>query len=210
MRTVLPPHLLLDAYRQGIFPMVMKEGSLAWFSPEMRGVIPLEPPHFSHGVLRSIRNKNWKIRCDTCFPEVLSGCAARDETWIDESLTTSYIGLFRAGHAHSVEIFHQGTLAGGLYGVHIGGAFFGESMFHNRSGASKAALAALMGGLREAGFALLDTQWSTAHLTQFGCIEVPRIEYLSLLDEAWKMPLPFPSALIEKQSTLWQGKLSKG
>lgn len=188
---VIEPDLLLGAYAQGIFPMGMPEGDLAWFSPDPRGVLPLEGFHLPHGLARALKKNRFELRYDTAFEAVMRACAEREETWIDEEIVRSYVELHRLGFAHSVEAWREGTLAGGLYGVSLGGAFFGESMFHRETDASKVALCALVERLRERRFALLDLQWVTPHLATFGAIEIPRREYLSRLRKALALPCEF-------------------
>lgn len=184
MRGELPPDLLLEAYASGMFPMGMPDGEIGWFCPDPRGIIPLQDFHIPHGLRRVLKSRNWELRTDTAFDAVLAGCAAREETWITRGIMQSYRRLFESGHAHSVEIWKGGELAGGLYGVAIGGAFFGESMFHRVTDASKVALCHLVAILRAGSFRLLDTQWITPHLRQFGAIEIPREEYLRQLHAA--------------------------
>ncbi|MDD5198888.1 MAG: leucyl/phenylalanyl-tRNA--protein transferase [Terrimicrobiaceae bacterium] len=184
MAILIPPELLLSAYRQGAFPMAVAPGDIQWFSPQQRGILPLEAFHVPHGTRRTLRDPAWEVRVDTAFDEVMRACAERKETWIDDVILRSYAKLHALGHAHAVEVWHEGELAGGLYGVAVGGAFFGESMFHRRTDASKVALAALVRILRAGGFTLLDTQWTTPHLAQFGAIEIPRTRYLRLLASA--------------------------
>lgn len=184
---LIPPEVLVSAYRQGAFPMAMESGEIAWFSPRRRGILPLEGFHIPHGLRRALRDAAWEVRVDTAFGDVMRACAAREETWIDGVILASYGELHRRGVAHSVEVWREGELAGGLYGVALGGAFFGESMFHRRTDASKVALAALVRMLRAGGFVLLDTQWATPHLAQFGVIEVPRAEYLRRLEAALRV-----------------------
>jgi leucyl/phenylalanyl-tRNA---protein transferase len=184
MAIPIPPELLLSAYRQGAFPMAVTPGDIRWFSPQQRGILPLESFHVPHGTRRSLRDPAWDVRIDTAFGEVMSACAKRDDTWIDGVILESYGQLRDLGHAHSVEVWRDGALAGGLYGVAIGGAFFGESMFHRVTGASKVALVVLVKILRAGGFRLLDTQWTTSHLEQFGAVEIPRVQYLQRLAEA--------------------------
>jgi leucyl/phenylalanyl-tRNA--protein transferase len=184
MKTSLPPELLLEAYGSGMFPMGMEDGRIGWFSPDPRGILPLEEFHTPHGLKRALRRPGWEIRIDTDFAAVVEGCAEREETWISQTIAASYRQLFASGHAHSVEVWNEGRLAGGLYGVALGGAFFGESMFHRVTDASKVALWHLVRILRDGGFTLLDTQWITSHLEQFGAREIPREEYLSLLGDA--------------------------
>ena len=181
MATLIPPEELLSLYSAGWFPMAMGDGSIRCFSPDPRGILPLDAFRIPHGAKRTLRDPRWEVRMDTAFEEVIRACAARRDTWIGEIIVQSYLALHRAGHAHSLEIWRDGSLAGGLYGVRIGGAFFGESMFHSVPGASKVALVCLAGRLRKGGFQLLDTQWTTPHLVQFGAISIPRREYLHLL-----------------------------
>jgi leucyl/phenylalanyl-tRNA--protein transferase len=176
---VIPTELLLAAYASGWFPMADEEGVISWYSPDPRGIMPIE------------------IEVNTAFEEVMRACAATERepedtgTWISEEIIESYCALHAQGFAHSVEVRQDGTLVGGLYGVALGGAFFGESMFHRVTDASKVALVALVDRLRSHGFMLLDTQWVTAHLQQFGAIEVPRPEYLRLLEESLKLDVSF-------------------
>ena len=186
------PALLLAAYRSGMFPMSLDDrGEIGWFSPDPRGIIPLDTFHVPKSLERTVRQGKFEIRMDTAFPEVIAACAERDTTWISDRIQLSYEKLFELGYAHSVETWLNGTLAGGLYGVSIGGAFFGESMFSRATDASKVALVALVRHLRHRGFRLLDTQWSTPHLARFGCVDVPRDDYLDLLDDALKIEADF-------------------
>jgi leucyl/phenylalanyl-tRNA--protein transferase len=181
---LIPPETLLGAYVQGVFPMADENG-LAWFSPERRGLIPLDERfHVSHGLRRALKKRPFEVRWNTAFRDVMLGCAARDETWIDETILASYCELHRLGFAHSIECWDDEGLQGGLYGVAIGRAFFGESMFSRKTDASKIALVHLVAMLREKEFQLLDTQWLTEHLKQFGGYEVPRKIYLRLLTDA--------------------------
>lgn len=185
---MIEPELLLSAYCRGIFPMAVNaRGNIGWFSPDPRGVIPLDERfHIPHGLRRRLKKNPFTISFDGDFERVMRECATkrRGGTWISEEIIESYCRLHELGHAHSVEARLGGRLVGGLYGVHIGGAFFGESMFHRATDASKVALVALVERLRERGFALLDTQWVTPHLAQFGATEIPRREYLRLLRRA--------------------------
>ena len=190
MATIIPPDILLDFYRRGVFPMAM-DGELRLFSPDPRGVIPLEKFRIPHGSRKILRDSAWKVTVNGAFEEVVLGCAERDETWIDETIFGSYAELHRLGHAHSVEVWRDGELAGGLYGVAIGAAFCGESMFSRVPGASKVALANLVERLRGRGFVLLDTQWVTPHLEKFGACEIPRSEYLEKLAKAVEMKTSF-------------------
>jgi leucyl/phenylalanyl-tRNA--protein transferase len=183
---MIHPDFLLQAYQQGIFPMGMDDGTIGWFSPDPRGVLPLEAFHAPARLLRVMRSGRFQVTLDQDFEGVMRGCAAdRDEgTWITDDILASYCALFRRGFAHSIEVWREGRLAGGLYGVHLGGAFFGESMFHVDTDASKVALVALVDRMRRCGFTLLDIQWVTPHLARFGAVEIPRARYLGLLHEA--------------------------
>jgi leucyl/phenylalanyl-tRNA---protein transferase len=189
---MLDPDLLLQAYRLGIFPMAMPDEEIGWFSPDPRTIVPLDSFHVPHGLRRERRKLACEVRIDTSFEQVMRACAAREETWINEEIIASYVRLHEIGFGHSVEIWTApNELVGGLYGVAIGGAFFGESMFHRVTGASKIALWALVERLRERRFTLLDTQWLTPHLTQFGAREIPRSLYLHLLAGAVDLPRSF-------------------
>ena len=188
---MIEPEILLQGYRLGVFPMAMKDGSIEWFSPTRRGIIPLENFRLPHTAQRLWKRQVFEIKVDRAFAEVVWACAQRAETWINDEIIISFERLHRLGHAHSVEAWQKGKLAGGLYGVAIGGAFFGESMFYRVTDASKVALAALVERLRERRFALLDTQWLTPHLEQFGAVEIPRIKYLELLESALALSRKF-------------------
>ena len=180
----LEPSVLLSAYRSGIFPMGMENGRLSWFSPDPRGVIPIDGFHVPRSVRAELRRSQFEIRLNKSFKDVVQFCGSREETWITPEIMRSYTLLHQMGFAHSVETWLDGALVGGLYGVAIGGAFFGESMFSNVSGGSKAALVWLMVHLRAKGFLLHDTQWTTPHLAMFGGNEIRREDYLSLLERA--------------------------
>jgi leucyl/phenylalanyl-tRNA--protein transferase len=191
---VIEPEMLLTAYRRGVFPMAVdKRGRIGWFSPDPRAVIPLDARfHVPHGLRRVLKQKKFEVTSDTDFETVIRECARRKEgTWISKGIIDSYCNLHRLGHAHSVETRLDGKLVGGLYGVALGGAFFGESMFHRATDASKVALVALVERLRARGFVLLDTQWTTPHLQQFGAYEIPRHEYLWHLEHALKLECRF-------------------
>src|SRR5437588_362277 len=188
---MIDSELLLQGYRLGIFPMAMEEDSIAWFSPDPRAIIPLENFHVPHALRRVARKKVFEIKIDYCFGDVIRACAKRKDTWINREIIESYERLHELGHAHSVEAWSKNKLAGGLYGVAIGGAFFGESMFHRVTDASKIALVALMERLCARKFILLDTQWLTPHLQQFGGIEISRNHYLRLLRRAVELPRKF-------------------
>ena len=162
-----------------------EDGRIAWFSPQKRGLIPLDGAfHIPHGLKRALRKRLFEVRIDTAFAEVVKGCAEREETWIDGTIRASYQALHDLGYAHSVECWDADGLQGGLYGVALGRAFFGESMFSRKTDASKIALVHLVDWLRGRGFVLLDTQWMTGHLRTFGGMEVPRATYLRLLARA--------------------------
>ena len=189
----LEPGTLLQAYRSGIFPMPVSVGGdelLAWWSPDPRGVLPLDGLRVSRSLRRSCAR--FEIRVDTAFEAVIDGCAdpSRAGRWITPSMRDAYVRLHRLGWAHSVEAWDGSGLAGGLYGVAVGGLFAGESMFHRRTDASKVALVGLVERLRRGGAALLDVQWVTPHLRSLGAVEVPRAEYLERLAEAVRRPLP--------------------
>lgn len=181
---LLPPQVLLGAYARGVFPM-SERGEIMWFSPLRRGLIPLDDSfHVPHGLRRSLRKRPFELRWNTAFREVVEGCASRAETWIDGRILESYVLLHELGHAHSVECWDADGLQGGLYGVALGAAFFGESMFTRKTDASKVALVELVTTLRRSGYRLLDTQWITPHLARFGAYEVPRDQYLGMLERA--------------------------
>ena len=180
----IPSHVLLGAYSEGVFPMA-ENGELHWFSPVMRGVIPVDDGfHIPHGLKRNLKKSPYKVKMDVDFRAVIQGCSEREETWIDEVIQESYCELHKLGFAHSVECYDDEGLQGGLYGVALGRAFFGESMFSRKPDASKIALVRLVEWMRENHYTLLDTQWMTEHLRQFGGQEIPREEYLHLLTEA--------------------------
>src|SRR5437867_2589742 len=191
LSAMIPPELLLQGYRLGVFPMALEDDSIGWFSPDPRAIIPLEDFHVPHALRRVWRQKFFEIKIDNRFGEVIRACAKRKDIWINSEIIESYERLHELGHAHSVEGWSKGKLAGGLYGVAIGGAFFGESMFHHVTDASKIALVALVEHLRQRKFALLDTQWLTPHLQQFGAVEISRNHYLRLLRRAVDLPREF-------------------
>jgi leucyl/phenylalanyl-tRNA--protein transferase len=185
---IIPLEALLNAYANGVFPMA-EDGEILWFSPERRGLIPLDSRfRIPHGLRRTLKRGLFEVRWDTAFREVILACAERKETWIDELILKSYCALHEEGFAHSVECWDADGLQGGLYGVALAGVFFGESMFHRKTDASKVALVALVETLREKNFHLLDTQWMTDHLRQFGGYELPRREYLAQLQAALETP----------------------
>ena len=180
----IDPLSLLRAYAAGIFPMGLEDGSLGWFSPDPRGILPLDGFHIPKGLRRALKKNPFEIRCDTAFADVMLGCADRESTWIDPVIFNSYTRLHELGFAHSVEAWREGQLVGGLYGVALRGLFCGESMFSRETDASKICLVHLVERLRRGGFVLLDTQWTTPHLRTFGAIDMPRDSYLERLEEA--------------------------
>lgn len=186
----ITPDVLLKAYACGIFPMAESadDPGLYWIEPERRGIIPLDAFQVSSRLARTVRSDKFEIRVDTDFEGVIDGCAepqeGREKTWINERIRRLYGELFQRGRCHTVEAWRDGRLVGGLYGVRLGGAFFGESMFHRERDASKVALVHLVGRLNAGGFRLLDTQFVTSHLKSFGALEVSRRQYHRLLDQA--------------------------
>lgn len=187
----LAPGTLLEAYRRGLFPMRLAPGGpIAWWSPDPRGILPLDGVRVSRSLARSCRR--FEVRVDTAFEAVVRWCAdpRRPYGWIDAEFVAAYVRLFELGWAHSVETWVDDELVGGLYGVAIGGFFAGESMFHRRRDASKVALVALVELLREGGATLLDVQWTTEHLASLGAVDVPRAEYLHRLQAAIVQPPP--------------------
>lgn len=186
----ITPELIMRAYCAGIFPMAedAADENLFWVSPEARGIMPLDGFHMSRSLRKAMRATPWQIRADTDFAGVIEGCATegsdRDSTWINGTIRAVYGELFARGVAHTVEVWDGDALVGGLYGLAIGAAFFGESMFHRRTDASKMAMAHLVARLRAGGFLLLDTQFLTPHLASLGGIEIPRAAYEERLAEA--------------------------
>jgi leucyl/phenylalanyl-tRNA--protein transferase len=181
---------ILRAYAAGVFPMAERrdDPNLFWVSPESRGILPLDEFHVAHRLARTVRSDRFTVKTDTAFADVMRACAApapdRKESWINDEILTLYCDLHRHGHAHSVECWRDDKLVGGLYGVRLGGAFFGESMFSRERDASKVALVHLVARLKRGGFALLDAQFITSHLAQFGAVEIPRRDYLKSLQDA--------------------------
>lgn len=184
--STLDPALVIRAYRDGIFPMALEDGRIGWFSPDPRGILPLDAFHIPSRLGRVLRHSPFEIAINRSFEGVMRACAERPDegTWISEDIVQCYVALHRLGLAHSVETWRGDQLVGGLYGVHLGGAFFGESMFHRETDASKVALVSLVDRLRRRNFSLLDVQWVNPHLAQFGAIEVPRAQYLRRLRKA--------------------------
>lgn len=189
--------LLLRAYASGIFPMARSRNELRlyWIDPEQRGILPLDGFHVPRSLRRTLKSERFEIRCDSAFETVMRACAEptpeRPESWINERIVGLFVELHGLGLAHSVEVWEDGRLAGGLYGLALGGAFFGESMFSRRTDASKAALVHLVARLRHGGFCLLDTQFVTEHLRQFGAVEIPREQYHARLAAALEQPARF-------------------
>ena len=194
----ITPELLLRAYSIGLFPMsdAADDPEIFWVEPELRGILPLDQFHVSKSLAKAIRQKPFDIRFHTAFDAVIAKCAEevenRPSTWINETIRELYGALHHLGHAHSVEAWEGDELVGGLYGVSLGSAFFGESMFSRRTNASKICLVHLVERLKSRGFSLLDTQFTTEHLKTFGAIDIPKEGYLKLLDKAMQSDtLPF-------------------
>jgi leucyl/phenylalanyl-tRNA--protein transferase len=193
---MIPLRLLVAAYASGWFPMAT-EGEIRWYSPDPRGILPLDAVHIPRRLARVARSGRFRIEVDRAFGDVIRACAADDRdpldpgTWINDEIIESYTALHEEGIAHSVETWLDDRLVGGLYGVALRGAFFGESMFHRETDASKVALVALVERLRARGYALLDTQWITPHLEQFGAVEIPREEYLRRLEASLSLDCTF-------------------
>jgi leucyl/phenylalanyl-tRNA--protein transferase len=187
---VLSPALLLGAYASGIFPMAESrdDPEIFWVDPRRRGILPLDGFHVSRSLARRLRRADHAVTLDAAFDAVVDGCADRPETWISAGIARLYTELHRLGHAHSLEVWMGGGLAGGVYGVTLGAAFFGESMFSRRTDASKMALAYLTHHLSRCGFALFDTQFLTPHLASLGAVEISRARYRALLHEALEKP----------------------
>ena len=190
----LTPDILLRAYAEGVFPMAERreDKELFWVSPDRRGVVPLDAFHVPRRLARTVRSDRFKVTSDLAFVDVMKACAApapgREQSWINAEILRLYTALHASGHAHSIESWRDGRLVGGLYGVKLGAAFFGESMFSRETDASKVALVHLVARLIAGGFELLDTQFLTAHLARFGTVEIPRREYLARLKRAIGRP----------------------
>jgi len=186
----LTPEIVLRAYAEGVFPMAERreDPELYWVSPEWRGIIPLDAFHIPKRLARTVRSDRFAVTSDAAFRDVMLACAepkpGREQSWINSEIIRLYTALHASGHAHSVECWREGKLVGGLYGVSLGAAFFGESMFSRETDASKVALVHLVARLIEGGYTLLDTQFLTEHLARFGTTEIPRTEYLTLLRRA--------------------------
>lgn len=198
--------MMLAAYAGGIFPMAESrdDPGLHWIDPRRRGIFPLDGFHLSRSLRRAIRRGDYQIRTDASFDAVVRACAARPETWINAALERVYAELHARGHAHSLEVWQDGTLAGGVFGITLGGAFFGESMFSARTNASKIALAYLVDRLREAGFTLFDTQFLTPHLASLGAVEIPRADYHRRLHAALAIGADYCAPAVPSASELLQ------
>lgn len=202
----LTPELLLRAYAAGVFPMAegRDDPGVFWVEPRMRGIIPLNGFHVSRSLRRRILSGRFDVTVDRAFRDVVRSCAARPETWINHRIEGLYLRLHRMGRAHSIEVWTEGRLAGGIYGVALGGAFFGESMFSRETDASKVALCYMVDRVRCAGFALFDTQFITEHLASLGAIEISRDDYHDRLGEALKIRADFnaPGPLPSRQTLM--------
>jgi leucyl/phenylalanyl-tRNA--protein transferase len=203
----ITPELMLRAYSIGLFPMAEARDSsrIYWLDPEQRGILPLDGFHLPRRLLRTLLSGPYTVTADADFPGVIAGCAeqrpGREQTWINGEIEGLFTELARAGHAHSIETWQDGRLVGGLYGVSLGAAFYGESMFSRARDASKVALAHLVARMRLGGYRLLDTQFVTSHLAQFGAVEIPRARYKLMLEGAVARPArwlaaPDPAALV--------------
>lgn len=196
----LQPELLLQAYAVGVFPMAegRDDPRLFFVDPDKRGILPLDGFHIPRSLRKTVRRRIFDVVWDRDFEAVLNGCAEaterRPDTWINPEIRRLYLALHARGHAHSVEVRRDGLLVGGLYGVRLGGAFFGESMFSRATDASKVALVHLVAKLKAGGFILLDTQFITDHLARFGAVEIPRDDYRRMLNEAIAAPVQFDVA----------------
>jgi leucyl/phenylalanyl-tRNA--protein transferase len=189
----ITPNLLLNAYASGVFPMADGQDSdeIFWVNPEKRGIFPLDNFHVSRSLRRRIRRGGFGVSFNTCFADVVDACADRPETWINEEIRALYLALHHYGFAHSCEIWMDDTLAGGVYGVALESAFFGESMFSYQTDGSKLALTYLIAHLKRQGLTLFDTQFLTDHLASLGAIEISRDEYQARLEAALKTPAKF-------------------
>ena len=187
----LNPTVLEHAYRNACFPMPNWAGRIGWYRPNPRAILPLDKFHASRSLQRKLKSAHFQVTYDRDFAGVMRGCAARKDTWINDEFFRAYTEMHVLGKAHSVEVWREGKLVGGTYGVHLGGAFFAESKFHTETDASKVALAKLVERLRARGFALLEVQYLTAHLAQFGVIEIPDEEYVKRLEDALKLSCEF-------------------
>jgi leucyl/phenylalanyl-tRNA--protein transferase len=203
----LSPDWLLEAYRRGIFPMPIKverRRLIAWLTPDPRGILELDGLHISHRLARRLSRGEFRFTLDQAFVEVVEGCAApriyddESDVWLTLGMQNAYLALHELGHAHSLEVWQDDRLVGGIFGVTIGGLFAGESMFHRATDASKAALAALVPHLVRRGYTLFDVQWTNEHTRSLGAIDIPRQQYLARLDEAVKLPASFGKGTPER------------
>ncbi len=201
----LKPELLLRAYAVGIFPMAESrlDQEIHWIDPDLRGILPFDRFHVPKKLKRKVRAGHFEVRCDNAFAQVIEACATpapgRRDTWINPIIEGLYTELYEMGFAHSVECYTDGELVGGLYGVSLGAAFFGESMFSRVTDASKTALVHLVARLVKGGYRMLDTQFETPHLRQFGVEEIPRDRYRRLLAQAVRSPAQFPAAITQEE-----------
>lgn len=212
MAKALTPDLLLAAYAHGIFPMARSrdDPTLHWVDPRLRGILPIDGFHISRSLARRLRRDDFTATANSAFDAVVAGCAAREETWINGPLTRVYAALHGQGRAHSVEVWQDGMLAGGVFGVSLGGAFFAESMFSQRTDASKAALAWLVDRLAARGFSLIDTQFLTPHLETLGGINISRADYRARLARALEQvadfgapgPLPPAHSIVQRRTQM--------
>lgn len=207
----LTSDLLLRAYAMGIFPMARSrtDPRLYWIDPDQRGVLPLEAFHVPRSLKKMLNRGLFELRVDSAFQAVMQGCAesteGRPDTWINEEIVRLFVELHHLGMAHSIETWRDGNLVGGLYGLSLGAAFFGESMFSRETDASKVALVDLVARLKRGGYQLLDTQFVTEHLSRFGAVEIARHRYLKLLANAVELPAVFPRGPV-----LWREALAEG
>ena len=212
MQLDLTPAMLLQAYRQGIFPMAeaRDDTRLYWFDPAQRGILPLDGFHMSRSLARQVRRGGFSATLDRAFEDVIDHCADRPTTWINAEIRRLFVDLHAMGQAHSLEIWHDGALVGGVYGLRIGGCFCGESMFSRRTDASKVALAYLVAHLAQCGFVLFDTQYLTEHLASLGGREIPRRDYRARLRAALAitpkdprtLPLPGPDQIVQRRTQI--------
>jgi len=190
-KNLFEPENMIMLYAQGAFPMADENVKLDWYFPEVRTIIPINNFNVPRSLKKFLSKSNFEYRFDTCTMEIVRNCANRETTWISEELIAAYEKIWRKGFLHSVEVFQNNKLAGGLYGVTFGSAFFGESMFSNVSQASKAALGTLLKRLKEKGFTLLDVQYKTEHLAMFGAIEISLEEFQKMLVESYSKRIDF-------------------
>ncbi|MCY4303762.1 MAG: leucyl/phenylalanyl-tRNA--protein transferase [Aestuariivita sp.] len=189
----LSPTLIINAYSKGIFPMAASRNSdeINWFNPDPRGVLPLNAFRISRSLQRSIKKENYNIKVNECFHGTIDACADRPTTWINNEIKDVYVRLHKMGYAHSLEVWENDHLIGGIYGVALGAVFFGESMFSRRSNASKIALAYLIDRLNQSGFKLFEIQYLTSHLASLGAVEISQSLYYNLLNEALNLKTDF-------------------